>query len=347
MNNASKLRTDRDKVDLTEHDINLSVYINKDLSRKSILRIILLVVIVLATVAVLYFLFFHVSNSQSQQMSDKNNTSYNNSSLYNSTLSSNDKDDKAADSDSFVSNYLLETDQFRVISKYYHDSSFFTEGLFIINKDYIIESTGLYQKSKLVKYKLGSNSIDWSISLDKSYFGEGSCLYKNKILQLTYKERVMIVYDFTNQTTEPVFEKTLILDDKIFEGWGLTTDGDKIFISDSTDTLKIVSLSDSSVVVESTIKVHDSSGNTIDRINEMEYINGKIYSNIWLLNTLLIINPLTGLIEKKVDLTALTSYEKQKSGNIDVLNGIAYSSQYKGIFVTGKLWNNIYLIEIK
>lgn len=221
--------------------------------------------------------------------------------------------------------------EFEVIREYPHPKELFTQGLFFHN-GLIYESAGQYKKSKLVTYRLGSTDFVQEKKLDDNIFAEGCALLNDKIYQLTYRERKVFVFDAN--TLE--LKETLQMPAELREGWGLTSDGKQLIASDGSQDLYFF---DENLNFKRQIQVV---GNVsiYDQINELEYIGGKIFANVWQTSYLLVINPESGRVEKYYDLKELN----EANGSDDVLNGIAF---YDGkLLVTGKLWSKIYEINL-
>lgn len=224
---------------------------------------------------------------------------------------------------------------YTVVNTYSHDFKSFTEGLEFHN-DTIYESTGQKGNSYFRKYDIKSGKIYKEVTLDKQYFGEGITVLKGKIFQLSWQENTGFIY---NQST-CALEKTFTYDKKI-EGWGMTNDGKVIFQSDGTE--KIWTMDPSTQKMINYINVYAGS-NKIKSLNELEYIDGKIYANIWQKDAIAIINPSNGYVEAILDLSKLRkeiTYEEA-----EVLNGIAYNAATKTLYVTGKNWEKIFEIKI-
>lgn len=224
---------------------------------------------------------------------------------------------------------------YKVLSIFPHDTLSFTEGLEFY-RDTLYEGTGLYNKSKLIKtdYKTGKNHK--SLDLDGKYFGEGITILNNKIYQLTYKELTGFVY---NADTWKV-EKTFTFDKQI-EGWGMTNDGTNLYQSDGTE--KIWKMDPSTLKMIDYINVY-SNTSKIKSVNELEWVNGKIYCNIWQKDAIAIVNPSTGAVEGILNLSNLRKQVKNKEA--EALNGIAYNPITKTLFVTGKNWDSLFEIKI-
>ncbi len=225
--------------------------------------------------------------------------------------------------------------KFKLINTYPHDIDAFTQG-FEFYKDTLYEGTGLHGKSSLRKENVKTGKIYKKIDLDKEYFGEGITVLNGKVYQLTWQKGVGFVYD-TNFNFIKDFKY-----DKSKEGWGLCNDGKNIYKSDGTE--KIWTLDPKTLAEKDYIDVYTNS-HKIQRINELEWVEGKIYTNVWQKNALAIINPKTGAVEGIINLSELHKKVTQHK-NLDVLNGIAYDKKSGHLFVTGKMWDKVFEIQI-
>ena len=221
---------------------------------------------------------------------------------------------------------------------YRHAPDASTQGL-IFHEGYIYEGTGLYGESTLRKVDLEKDKILSVLSLESQYFGEGITIYKDKLFQLTWTSRKGFVYDISSFALETTF-------DYDSQGWGLTTMGDTLVMSDGSHKLYL--LDPDSFSILKTIEVYDNKG-AVTNLNELEYINGKIWANVWLTDRIVVINPKTGAVTEELLLPALlTAAEKARlDSDDDVLNGIAYNEQKGTIYVTGKHWPKLFEIKIK
>lgn len=184
---------------------------------------------------------------------------------------------------------------------------------------------------------LKTGKINPKVELDRSkYFGEGIVFFNDKIYQLTYTNQIGFIYD------SKTYKKLGQFNFKNKEGWGLTTDGTFLIMSDGTNNLTY--LDPNTLKVVKTISVNNA-GYAEDYLNELEYIRGYIYANIWTKNYLVKIDPQNGKVIGTINLSPLTEEAKIKNPTADVLNGIAYNSTSDKIYVTGKLWANIFQID--
>lgn len=214
----------------------------------------------------------------------------------------------------------------------------------VFHKGLLYESDGApldipFTRSVIGVSDLATGSFTPKVEIDKSrYFGEGIVFLNNKLYQLTYKNQRGFVYDAAT------FKKIKEFTYASAEGWGLTTDGKHIIMSDGTS--KINYLDPQSLLPVKTLQVSEN-GMERDRLNELEYINGFIYANIWQTSTIVKIDPATGRVVGKLDLSAIKNEVGNRKPNIDELNGIAYDSITGKVLVTGKLWPAIYEIDFK
>jgi glutamine cyclotransferase len=223
---------------------------------------------------------------------------------------------------------------FRVIHSFPHDPKAFTQGL-VYHDGFFYEGTGLNGRSSLRKVRLETGEVLKRVDLPPEYFGEGIALVKNEIVQLTWRSQVGFVYTLDDFRFLRQFSYT-------GEGWGTTTNGNEIFMSDGTAVIRV--LDGGTLRVKRRIKVHDGS-TPITQLNELEFVEGEIFANVWQTNRIARISPLTGRVTGWIDLSGLLNpMYKLDSGA--VLNGIAYDAPGKRLFVTGKLWPNIFEIQL-
>lgn len=221
----------------------------------------------------------------------------------------------------------------RVVAEYPHDAGAFTQGL-LIHDGKMYESTGQYGASSLRLVDLDSGRVRRKKSLKAAYFAEGIAVHQGRIYQLTWRSHLIFVYDLSS------FEqiKTVPYDG---EGWGLTTDGVRLILSDGTSRIRF--LDPETLTVMRDIRVLDGEL-PVERLNELEYMNGEIWANIWYQANIVRISPEDGHVLGYIDLSGLV--EKSKRGRENVLNGIAYDAAANRLFVTGKNWSTLYEIEV-
>jgi glutamine cyclotransferase len=228
-----------------------------------------------------------------------------------------------------------------LVNSFPHDTTAFTEGFLIYNGK-LYESTGASRELPQTRSLFGvvdlkTGKIEKKIELDKTmYFGEGIAFLNGKVYQLTYKTKVGFIYD--SNSFKKLGEFTFPSD----EGWGMTTDDKNLIMSDGTH--KLTYLDPNTLQVTKTLSVSEN-GYVKEKLNELEFINGYIYANIWMTNTIVKINPENGNVVGLLDLTSLADEAKNVYPWSQEMNGIAYDSSTDKIYVTGKLWPKIYEIK--
>jgi glutaminyl-peptide cyclotransferase len=227
---------------------------------------------------------------------------------------------------------------YKLINSYPHDSKAFTQGLEYHN-GFLYEGTGQRGESSIRKTALKTGKVLQIKELDKKYFGEGITIMDSKLFQLTWQSKIGFIYDLET------FEKTGSFNyEKSKEGWGFTNDGKELIKSDGTE--RIWFLNPKTQKEKRYIEAYTNTRKA-ESLNEIEYINGKIYANIWQKNTIIIINATNGTIEGVVNLNSLRDKVSKPNPNKSyVLNGIAYDTLGKRLFVTGKNWDKIFEIEL-
>lgn len=234
-----------------------------------------------------------------------------------------------------VSNITPKLLNFKIVNTFPHDTTSFTEGLEFHN-DTLYEGTGLRGKSHLLKTDYKTGKIIKSLKLDDKYFGEGITFINNKIYQLTWEEKTGFIYNDKTWKLEKTFTY-----DKEIEGWGMTNDGKYIYQTDKTE--KIWKMDPNTQKMIDYINVY-SGDSKIKAINELEWINGKIYTNVWQKDAIAVVNPENGAVEGILNMSELRKFVKNKTA--EVLNGIAYNPKTKTIFVTGKNWDKMFEISV-
>lgn len=225
---------------------------------------------------------------------------------------------------------------YKIINEYPHDITSYTQGLEFY-KGELYESTGQKGESKLRKVDYKTGAILKNIDLDRQYFGEGLTIFNNQIYQLTWQSEIGFVYNIDT------FERISSFNyNKSIEGWGICNDGKVLYKSDGTE--KIWTLNTSTLVEEQFIQAYTNKGKVIG-LNELEWINGKIYANRYQKDGVAIINPENGAIEGVIDFSPLKKKVKQHK-NLDVLNGLAWNPETNTLFVTGKRWDKLFEVEI-
>ena len=230
---------------------------------------------------------------------------------------------------------LASADGYQVVHVYPHDPGAFTQGLVYVD-GHLYESTGLNGKSSIRMVDLSTGQVLQRFDLPTAYFGEGLTTWDGNLVQLTWKAETGFVYDtFTFALRRTFHYKG--------EGWGLTHDDKEFILSDGTSALRFL---DPRYFRETKrISVSDENGHPLENLNELEYIHGEIYANIWHTDRIVRISPRTGRVLGWIDLTGLMD-KRQLSDPDAVLNGIAYDSKGDRLFVTGKLWPKLFEIRV-
>ena len=223
---------------------------------------------------------------------------------------------------------------FRVTNTWPHDRNAFTQGLVFLD-GVLLESTGLNGRSSLRRVELDTGRILQQATVPPEYFAEGLAALHGKLYQLTWQNHKGFVYDQSFR-----LEKEFPYDG---EGWGLTTDGESLILSDGTDRIRF--LDPTTFEVKRSIKV-SYRGQPVVRLNELEYVKGEIFANVWQTDYIVRIDPKTGIVSGVIDLNGLLPAE-DRDGTTDVLNGIAYDAVGDRLFVTGKLWPKLFEIRLE
>jgi glutamine cyclotransferase len=222
---------------------------------------------------------------------------------------------------------------FKVVAAYPHDASAFTQGL-VVENGQLYEGTGQYGASSIRRVDVKTGRIEKQRAINAMYFGEGITILGGKLYQLTWTSGLAFVYDAATFNVQQTLRYPT-------EGWGLTHDGRQLIMSDGSATLRFLDPATFETVREITVRDGDR---PIDRLNELEYVDGEIWSNVWYDDRIARISPADGTVQGWVDLASL--YPRSARGNDSVLNGIAYDKEAKRLFVTGKNWPQLYEIEI-
>jgi uncharacterized repeat protein (TIGR01451 family) len=223
---------------------------------------------------------------------------------------------------------------YTIVNTYPHDPDAFTQGL-VFENGVLYEGTGLWGRSTLRKVTLETGEVIQSYDLPSEFFGEGITIYGDEIIQLTWRSHTGFVYerdsfDLLQEFTYPT------------EGWGITHDGERLIMSDGTSTLYFWDPETFEQVGQ--VGVYDENG-PVKRLNELEYIQGKVFANVWQTDRIVIIAPQTGQVVGWIDLKGLLD-PGSVSQPVDVLNGIAYDAETDRLFVTGKLWPTLFEIDL-
>jgi glutamine cyclotransferase len=224
---------------------------------------------------------------------------------------------------------------YQIVKTYAHDPNAFTEGLFF-HKGLLYESTGLEGQSDIRKVRLETGEVLQKRALPPQYFGEGIIAWKDRLIELTWQSHVGFVYDLETFTPKARFTYP-------GEGWALTTDGRRIIMSDGTAELRF--LDPDSLKETGRLKVTDR-GRPVNNLNELEWVKGEIYANIWQADRIARIDPASGRVLGWIDLSGLLNPALATVRRPDVLNGIAYDAARDRLFVTGKFWPLLYEIKL-
>lgn len=227
---------------------------------------------------------------------------------------------------------------YEVVKVFPHDTRAYTQGLVYLD-GFMYEGTGQYGESSVRKTDMKDNSILSVLNIDNQYFGEGITIYKDKIYQITWKSRKGFVYDLKNFTLESTFNYNS-------QGWGITTMGDELVMSDGSDKLYYMAPSSFGIIRET--EVYDHNGE-VANLNELEYIDGMIWANVWLTDRIVIIDPETGAVKAELDMKNLLPLaDRNRLDNTDdVLNGIAYNPEKGTVYLTGKRWPKLFEVRVK
>jgi glutamine cyclotransferase len=220
-----------------------------------------------------------------------------------------------------------------VVASYPHDPEAFTQGL-IYRDGFLFESTGLNGRSSLRKVRLETGEVVQNRRVDTRYFAEGLTDWGNRLIQLTYTTNVAFVYNLASFATENTFTYG-------GQGWGLTHDDRRLIMSDGTATLRFLEPVTYAEIGRVSVT---ADGRPVDRLNELELVEGQVFANVWLTNRIAIIQPASGRVTGWIDLAGLLP---AGAAGHDVLNGIAYDGARDRLFVTGKLWPRLFEIKVR
>jgi len=223
-----------------------------------------------------------------------------------------------------------------IVHTYPHDAEAFTEGLFYLN-GFLYESTGLEQHSSIRKVQIATGKVVQKIDIPAQYFGEGIVNWQGRLLSLTWKSQVGFVYDLATFKIKGQFSYS-------GEGWALTQDGKRIIMSDGTSQLRFL---DPKTLRETGRLQVTVDGKPLHNVNELEWVKGEIFANVWQTNWIVRIDPSSGNVIGMINLAGLLSPADQVPGQTDVLNGIAYDAKGDRLFVTGKNWPKLFEIRLR
>lgn len=220
---------------------------------------------------------------------------------------------------------------YRVVASYPHDPQAYTQGL-VYRDGFLYESTGRRGQSELRKVRLETGEVVRQVALADRFFGEGLAIWRDRLVQLTWKARTGFVYVLETFREQAEFSYE-------GEGWGLAHDGRHLIMSDGSATLRF--LDPGSFEVVRRVQVRDG-GDPVDGLNELEHVRGEIYANVWQTDRIVRLDPSSGRVHGWIDLSGLLDGD----GDHGVLNGIAFDADNERLFVTGKLWPRLYEIEL-
>jgi glutaminyl-peptide cyclotransferase len=223
-----------------------------------------------------------------------------------------------------------------VVHTYPHDPQAFTEGLFYLN-GYLYESTGLEEHSSIRKVRLETGEVLQKIDIPAQYFGEGIVNWGGTLISLTWKSHVGFIFNLDNLKPKGQFHYA-------GEGWALTRDDKRIIMSDGTSELRFL---DPATLSETGRLRVTLNGNPVQNVNELEWVKGEIFANVWQTNWILRIDPASGAVVGLINLSGLLKSADIVPGQTDVLNGIAYDAKNNRLFVTGKNWPKLFEIRLR
>lgn len=224
---------------------------------------------------------------------------------------------------------------YEVVKVYPHDRGAFTQGL-IFRDGHLYESTGLNGRSSLRKVELETGKVLQQVDVDRAYFAEGLTDWGDRLLQLTWQSGKAFVYERASL-------KQVATRAYAGEGWGLTQDGKRLILSDGTPVLRFL---DPETFAETGRISVTYAGRPLANLNELEYVKGEIFANVWQTHSIVVIDPASGQVTRRIDLPDLLDAGDRRQP-VDVLNGIAYDARKDRLFVTGKLWPKLFEIRLK
>jgi glutamine cyclotransferase len=234
---------------------------------------------------------------------------------------------------------------YEIVHTYPHDPLAFTEGLFYLN-GFLYESTGVAEQSSVRKVRLETGEVIQKHDLPGQYFGEGIIAWKDRLIQMTYKTEVGFIFDLNTFEKKSEFHYT-------GQGWAFTTDGKKIYMDGSPnvnaeESAPEIRIWDPETLKETGVIRVTADGQPVVNLNELEWVKGEIYANIWQTDRIARIDPSTGKVVGWIDLTGLLRASDRVAGDFatDVLNGIAYDAEHDRLFVTGKRWPKLFEIKL-
>lgn len=227
---------------------------------------------------------------------------------------------------------------YEIVKIYSHDPGAYTQGL-VYQDNFMYESTGQYGESGIRKYDMKDGKILSVLNIDSKLFGEGITIYKDKIFQLTWTSGQGFIYDLKTFSLESTFRYNT-------QGWGITTLDDRLIMSDGSHKLYHIAPSTFGIIQET--EVYDHNG-PVKNLNELEYIDGLVWANVWMSDRIVMIDPESGEVKGEMDLADLlpVADQRQLDDSDDVLNGIAWNPEKKTVYLTGKRWPKLFELKIK
>ncbi|MFY0688745.1 MAG: glutaminyl-peptide cyclotransferase [Cyclobacteriaceae bacterium] len=224
---------------------------------------------------------------------------------------------------------------FRIINTYPHDENAYTQGLFFLDDNTLIESTGQRGSSSISKLNIQTGEVVNTVALDSKYFGEGATLWNDKIYQLTWTSQIALVYDQSLNSLQSF--------NYVGQGWGIAVLEDQLFMSNGSEKITILDPNDFSE--KGSIEAYDENG-PVSNLNELEFVNGVLYANVYTTDKdeIVMINPKNGQVTGRIDFTGIID-RSQYAGFDYVLNGIAWHPDQR-LFVTGKYWPQMFEVEL-
>jgi glutaminyl-peptide cyclotransferase len=222
-----------------------------------------------------------------------------------------------------------------VVHTYPHDTAAFTEGLFYL-KGYLYESTGLEGHSTIRKVRIDTGAVLQKIDIPPEYFGEGIVDWHGRLISLTWKSQIGFVFDLATLKLQRQFTYP-------GEGWALTRDNKELIMSDGSPELRFL---DPATLKETHRITVTLDGKALANVNELEWVKGEIYANVWQTDWIVRIDPFSGRVVGAINLSGLLKREDRVPGQTDVLNGIAYDAENDRLFVTGKNWPKLFEIRL-
>ncbi len=224
---------------------------------------------------------------------------------------------------------------YTVVRAYPHDREAFTQGLFWLD-GYLYEGTGLEGRSSIRKVRLETGEVVQQRDVPAAYFGEGIVNWAGRLIEITWRSEMGFIYDLMTFQLQGQFAYP-------GEGWGLTQDGRRIIMSDGSAYLRFLD----PVTLKQTGRVRvTEAGRAVDQLNELEYVRGEVLANVWQTDTIVRIDPATGRVVGRIDLSGLLNPSEIVPGQTDVLNGIAYDAAGDRLFVTGKQWPKLFEVKL-